>query len=226
MEEELDKIGEGEKDWVEYMRQYHTLLNADLAKAGQSESVKGRGIPLEEKCPSCGKPLVIRDGRFGRFKACSGFPSCKFKESLRKAETKNLDEVCPTCGAPLVQKRGRYGFFVACSTYPRCRYIKKTKAEKKETGIGCPLGCGGMILERKTKRGKVFYGCSHFPRCRFATWDEPLSRPCPKCGQPVLLRKVRKSGTTVYCRNEKCGFKETAVSGEKTTAGGKDEARA
>jgi DNA topoisomerase-1 len=226
MEEDLDRIGEGEKDWLEYMRQYHTLLAADLAKAGQSESVKGKGIPIEELCPSCGKPLVIREGRFGRFKACSGFPACTFKESLRKAETRNLDELCPTCGAQLVEKRGRYGFFVACSTYPKCKYIKKAKAEKKETGIACPLGCGGMILERKTKRGRIFYGCSHFPKCRFATWDQPLNRPCPKCGQPVLLRKVRKGGTTDYCRNEKCGFKEKLVSEEKTEGGGKDEAQA
>jgi DNA topoisomerase-1 len=226
MEEELDRIGEGEKDWPEYLRQYHTLLAADLAKAGESESVKGKGIPIEEKCPRCGKDLVIRDGRFGRFKACSGFPECTFKESLKKPETRQLEELCPVCGAPLVEKRGRYGFFTACSTYPKCRYIKKRIAEKKETGIACPLGCGGMILERKTKRGKVFYGCSHFPKCRFASWDEPLNRPCPKCGKPVLLRKVRKSGVTVYCRDETCGFKEPEKPAEKPDGGGKDEARA
>jgi DNA topoisomerase-1 len=226
MEEELDRIGEGEKDWLEYLRQYHTLLAADLAKAGESESVKGKGIPIEEKCPRCGKDLVIRDGRFGRFKACSGFPECTFKESLKKPETRQLEELCPVCGAPLVEKRGRYGFFTACSTYPKCRYIKKRIAEKKETGIACPLGCGGMILERKTKRGKVFYGCSHFPKCRFASWDEPLNRPCPKCGKPVLLRKVRKSGVTVYCRDETCGFKEPEKPAEKPDGGGKDEARA
>jgi DNA topoisomerase-1 len=226
MEEELDRIGEGEKDWLEYMRGYYSLLTSDLTKAGQSESVKGKGIPIEEKCPECGRPLVIREGRFGRFKACTGFPACTFKESLKKVETTNLDEICPSCGAQLVRKRGRYGYFVACSTYPKCNYIKKTEAVKKETGIGCPLGCGGMILERRTRRGKTFYGCNRFPKCRFATWDEPLNRPCPKCGQPVLLRKVRKSGTTVYCRDEKCGFKETAATGEKPTGGGKDEARA
>jgi DNA topoisomerase-1 len=226
MEEELDRIGEGEKDWLDYMRDYYALLNADLTKAGQSESVKGKGIPIEEKCPKCSRPLVIREGRYGRFKACSGFPACTFKESLKKTETRNLDETCPSCGAQLVQKRGRYGYFIACSTYPKCRYVKKTEAAKRETGIGCPLGCGGMILERKSRRGKTFYGCSRFPKCRFATWDEPLNRLCPKCGQPVLLRKVRKSGTTVYCRDEKCGFKETVPTEEKPAGGGKDEARA
>ena len=226
MEEDLDRIGEGEKDWLEYLRQYHSLLAADLAKAGESESVKGKGIPIEEKCPRCGKDLVIRDGRFGRFKACSGFPECTFKESLKKPETKQLEELCPVCGAPLVEKRGRYGFFTACSTYPNCRYIKKKIAEKKETGIACPLGCGGMILERKTKRGKVFFGCSHFPKCRFASWDEPLNRPCPKCAKPVLLRKVRKAGVTVYCRDEKCGYKEPEKAAGEPEGGGKDEARA
>jgi DNA topoisomerase-1 len=208
MEEELDKINEGEKDWLEFLRQYQSLLSQDLAKASESKSVRSEGIPIEEKCPRCGKPLVLRDGRYGRFKACSGFPACTFKEGLRKAETKSLDEICPKCGAQLVQKRGRYGFFVACSTYPKCQYIKKEKAEKKETGIACPLGCGGMIIERKTRRGKVFYGCSHFPKCRFATWDVPVNRPCPSCGKPVLLRKAQKDGTLLYCRDEKCGFKE------------------
>ncbi len=223
MEEELDRIGEGERDWLESLREYHTLLSQDLAKAGESESVKGKGIPIQEVCPRCAKNLVIRDGRFGRFKACSGFPECTYKESLVKKESKPLEENCPECGSQLVQKKGRYGYFVACSNYPKCKYIKATKAEKKETGIGCPLGCGGMILERKTKRGKVFYGCSRFPKCRFATWDEPLNRPCPQCGKPILLRKTRKSGTTVHCMDEKCGFKEKAEGLEKPAESGKDE---
>jgi DNA topoisomerase-1 len=231
MEEELDRIGEGGRDWRESLREYHTLLSQDLAKAGESESVKGKGIPIQENCPRCGKPLVIRNGRFGRFKACSGFPDCTFKESLVKKEVKPLEENCPECGAQLVQKKGRYGYLVACSNYPKCKYIKATKAEKKETGIGCPLGCGGMILERKTKRGKIFYGCSRFPKCRFATWDVPLNRPCPQCGKPILLKKTRKTGTTVYCMDEKCGFKEKSEVAEKPAEGeakpaeeGKDEA--
>ncbi|MBN2409760.1 MAG: type I DNA topoisomerase [Candidatus Aminicenantes bacterium] len=226
MEEELDRIGEGERDWLDYLREYHSLLSRDLAKAGESESVKGKGIPIQEVCPRCGKNLVIRDGRFGRFKACSGFPECTYKESLVKKETKPLEENCPECGSQLVQKKGRYGYFVACSNYPKCKYIKATKAEKKETGMACPLGCGGMILERKTRRGKVFYGCSRFPKCRFATWDEPLNRPCPKCGKPILLKKTRKSGTTVYCMDEKCGFQEKSEGEAKPAESGKDEAGA
>jgi DNA topoisomerase-1 len=229
MEEELDKIGEGEEDWRISLRRYHGLLSQDLAKAGETESVRSQGIPVDEKCPNCGKPLVIRSGRYGRFKACSGFPACTYKESLAKAETTTLEEKCPKCGAQLVRKRGKYGFFVACSNYPACRYIQKKKSEKTETGIGCPLGCGGQLLRRTTRRGKVFYGCSRFPKCRFATWDEPVSRPCPRCTKPVLLSKPQKDGTVLfYCPDEKCGYKESIAEPEKTVknpADGKDEAR-
>jgi DNA topoisomerase-1 len=225
MEEELDKIGEGEKDWLESLRQYHALLDQDLAKANKTESVRGKGIPVDEKCPSCGRTLVIRDGRYGRFKACSGYPECTYKESLNKKDTKNLEELCPKCGAQLVQKKGKYGLFVACSSYPKCRYIKKDKAEKVETGIACPLGCGGMIIQRKTRRGKIFYGCSRFPKCRFATWDEPLNRPCPRCQKPILLRKVRKGKTLIYCQDEKCGYEEKPPEEGAEKAAEKDETR-
>ena len=220
MEEELDRIGEGERDWQESLRRYYSLLNQDLSKANETKSIKPNGIPIEEKCPRCGRPLVIKEGRFGRFKACSGYPECTHKESMRKVETTSLEEKCPTCGAQLVQKKGRYGLFIACSTYPKCRYIKNNKPERIDTGIACPLACGGTIVQRKTRRGKIFYGCGTFPKCRFATWHEPVDRACPKCGKPVLLRKTDKSGTVIYCRDENCGFKEQvddAIKDEKRT---------
>jgi DNA topoisomerase-1 len=215
MEEELDKISEGERDWLESLRRYYSLLNQDLLKAHETKSIKPAGIPLEESCPRCGHPLVIKEGRYGRFKACSGYPKCTYKESLHKVETKSLEEKCPDCGAQLLQKKGRYGLFIACSNYPHCRYIKNNKPEKIDTGMACPNVCGGTIVQRKTRRGKIFYGCSRFPKCRFATWDEPVDRACPRCGKAVLLRKVSKSGTILYCRDEKCGFKEQVRESEK-----------
>jgi DNA topoisomerase-1 len=168
--------------------------------------MKHSGIPVEEKCPQCGKDLVIKFGRFGRFKACSGYPGCKFKENLVKKETKPLDEKCPQCGAPLVIKFGKYGSFIACSGYPKCKYIHK---EKKDTGIACPNDCGGTLIQRKTRRGKFFYGCSSFPKCRFATWDEPVARPCPLCGRKFVLKKnLLKGDPTLHCQDEKCAYKE------------------
>ncbi|MGD2295588.1 MAG: type I DNA topoisomerase, partial [Candidatus Aminicenantes bacterium] len=88
LEEELDRISERELNWVDYLRSYYTLLDKDLQQAMEVESVKGTGIPLEDACPECGRKLVIKEGRYGRFKACSGYPDCEYKESLVKKEVK------------------------------------------------------------------------------------------------------------------------------------------
>jgi DNA topoisomerase-1 len=208
MEEELDQIEDGSQKWVDSLREYYALLEKDLKVGQETEGIKRTGIPIDEKCPKCGRPLTIKDGRFGRFKSCSGYPQCHYRESLVKRESKVLDETCPKCGSNLVQKFGKYGPFVACSNYPKCKYIKK---DSVETGIGCPVAaCGGKIVRRKTRRGKIFYGCSNYPKCTFATWDEPVNKACPACGQKFLLKKrVMRGAPYLHCWNEKCAFKET-----------------
>jgi len=206
MEEELDRISEGEQDWLDYLKQYYNLLEKDLEQGKKTEGVKKTGIPVDEVCPRCGRQLVIKDGRYGRFKACSGYPECKFRESLFKKEAKPIDEKCPKCGSNLVLRQGKYGSFIACSSYPKCTYTKK---EIVDTGIPCPLECGGKILRKKTRKGKIFFGCSNFPKCDFATWDEPINQPCPECGREFILRKNKIKGDPyLYCSNEKCDFKE------------------
>jgi len=210
MEEELDQVSEGTLDWVGAMKDFYGRLEKDLAAGAKVESVAGTGIPLNETCPKCGKSLVNKGGKFGRFKSCSGYPECDYSDNLYKKEAIPLDEKCPTCGANLVQRTGRYGLFTACSNYPKCKYIKGK--EKVDTGIPCPKECGGTILKRKTKREKYFYGCSSFPKCRFATWDEPLKEPCPKCGKPfILLKSTKKDGTYKYCHDEFCGWRDPAA---------------
>jgi DNA topoisomerase I len=209
MEEELDQISEGKRKGIDSLREFYALLEEALKQGHETESVKKTGIPLDEKCPKCGAALVIKDGRFGRFKACSAYPTCKFRESLDKKESKPLDEKCPECGSQLAQKFGRFGPFVACSNYPKCKFIKKDRPV--ETGIACPTGCGGQILKRKTRRGKFFFGCSRYPKCHFASWDDPIVRNCPQCGAPILYRKnLIKGEPYIYCKNEKCAFKEAA----------------
>jgi DNA topoisomerase-1 len=207
LEEELDRISEGELSWVEYLRSYHSFLDKDLKEAMEVESVKATGIPLEDVCPKCGKKLVIKEGRYGRFKGCSGYPDCEFRESLVKKEVTPLDEECPECGSQLVIRSGRYGNFVACSNYPKCKYVK---SEKKDTGIRCPKECGGTIVRKKTRKGRIFHGCSKYPDCDFATWDEPLPKPCPECGREFVLRKnLIKGEPFLHCSNEECEYKET-----------------
>jgi DNA topoisomerase-1 len=206
LEEELDRISEGELDWVDYLRSYHSLLDKDLKQAEKHEGVKETGIPLEDVCPQCGRQLVIKDGRYGRFKACSGYPECKHRESMVKKEAKPLEEECPECGSGLVQRWGKYGTFIACSNYPKCTY---TKTERKDTGIKCPRDCGGTLIRKKTRKGKIFFGCSKYPKCDFASWDEPISQPCPECSRVFVLRKnLIKGDPFLYCSNEECNYKE------------------
>jgi len=213
MEGELDKISEGEREWLASLRNFYKLLKEDLAKGMEAEGVRGKGIPTDETCPLCGQPVVIREGPYGRFKACSAFPNCGYRESLGRKEAKPLEEKCPRCGQPLVSRKGPYGYFIACSNYPRCDFIKKNS---EETGLSCPYDCGGTVLKRRTRRGRVFYGCSNYPRCRFATWDEPVERLCPRCGRKGLwLKKGRGGKNQVYCAAKKCGFQEEIKEKEK-----------
>jgi len=206
LEDELDLINEGKQDWLVCLKSYYALLDKDLREAEKTDGIKVTGIPLNDVCPECGRQLVIKEGRFGRFRACSGYPECKYRESMTKKAAKPIEEICPQCGSTLVIRQGKYGTFIACSNYPRCKYIKK---EKKDTGISCPLGCGGTILRKKTRKGKIFFGCSNYPKCKFATWDEPINKPCPECGRQFVLRKNSLKGKPyLYCSNENCNYKE------------------
>jgi DNA topoisomerase-1 len=215
LEEKLDLISEGREDGQSYLASYYQLLEQDLKQAEQDEGFKSKGIPLEEECPECGRQLAMKQGRYGRFKACSGYPECTFKDSLEKKEAQVLEEACPECGSPLVVRRGKYGPFTACSDYPKCRYIK---SEKQETGIACP-DCSGDLVRRKTRKGKIFYGCSNYPKCKFATWDEPVNQSCPECGRPFVLRKSPKNSSPyLYCSDKECSYREENSSDPEAAA--------
>jgi DNA topoisomerase-1 len=128
----------------------------------------------------------------------------EFEKRLRIAE-KEMKEVeikdepvgidCEVCGSPMVYKMGRFGKFVACSNFPECR---NTKPIVKEIGVKCPKCHEGNIVERSSKKKRIFYGCDRFPQCDFVSWDKPLVRPCPKCGE-LLVEKKLKKGVQVQC---------------------------
>ncbi len=107
--------------------------------------------------------------------------------NMEKKEAEKTGEDCPECGSPLVKRRGRFGEFTACSNYPTCKYIKK-EVKKNTEIMPCPK-CDGMILEKRTKRGKIFYGCSHYPKCDFASWDKPIEKKCPNCNGTLVEKK-------------------------------------
>ena len=164
-----------------------------------------------EPCENCGRPMALKRGRFGQFLACTGYPECKTTRKIAggggapKKPDVLLDEVCPQCKeAKLVVKDGRFGLFTSCSNYPKCKYIKP-----KTIGVPCPKsGCGGELIERRSKRGKVFYGCSKYPDCDFVLWNKPVPEQCPSCGAPYLIEKTTKrEGTIRYCNEENCDYK-------------------
>ena len=164
-----------------------------------------------EPCENCGRPMALKRGRFGQFLACTGYPECKTTRKIAQAGRAPkkpdviLDETCPKCGqAKLAMKEGRFGEFIACSNYPKCKYIKP-----KTVGVPCPkAGCGGELIERRSKRGKVFYGCAKYPDCDFVAWNKPVPEQCPQCGAPYLLEKsTKREGLVRYCNEESCKYK-------------------
>jgi len=208
LEESLDKIEEGDADWVETVAAFYKEFAKDLTRAGRKMDDFKEGVKTGEACPECSKPLVEKWGRFGKFLACSAYPECKYTKDLgggrERPPDEPWDESCPTCGKPMVVKHGRFGKFIACSGYPECKTTKPVPL-----GIGCPQeGCGGQLVERRSKRGKTFYGCANYPKCTFSLWQRPIAEPCPTCGAPFITERIARGGkTTRACVREGCGYK-------------------
>ena len=224
MEENLDRVESLEAESLEILRQFYQPFKKDLdAASNEMLSVKGVGLPTDLNCPECGRQLRIKVGKNGHFLACSGYPDCNYsrdytrdeKGKIQPIETSSdevVDKICDKCGSPMVIKRGRYGEFLACSAYPDCKHTESLNSNGANNKIGVPCpedGCGGEIVERKSKRGKVFFGCSRFPKCEFATWDKPVAEKCPQCDAKILVEKTsKKQGTFLACLNKECGFKK------------------
>ncbi len=155
----------------------------------------------EEYCENCGRPMVLKRGRFGQFMACTGYPDCKTTRRLdqaKKVPDIPLDEKCPQCGRNLLIRHGRFGEFVSCSGYPDCKYVKQNLI-----GVKCPECKDGDIAEKKARRGNFFYGCTNYPACEFTSAFKPVAEPCPVCHSPYLLEKTLKDGTYLVCPNNK-----------------------
>ena len=219
MEEDLDAISRGEEKWRPVLRQFWEPFIALLKQKEQEETKEEVTTEKTDKsCPECGKPLVVKLGRSGRFLACSGFPECRYTEPLsaeEQAEPVLSEEKCDKCGAPMLIKEGRYGKFLACSAYPACKNIQPL-VKPKALGITCPSCKEGELMEKKSRYGKIFYSCNRYPKCKYALWDPPVAEPCPKCGWPVLVDKTTKrEGTVRKCPQENCDYKVVLVPPEK-----------
>ena len=197
MEEELDEVARGEREWVPMLEGFYGPFHNSLEVATEAMPRVKVEEQTDEVCEKCESPMVIKMGRFGRFMACSNFPECKNTRPVDggPAEDAAINEDCEKCGSPMVAKSGRFGRFLACSNYPEC---KSTKAIVNKIGVQCPK-CGGDLIERKRKgRGNVFYGCSKYPDCDFIANQRPLPEPCPECGG-LMVSAGQDGGRCTAC---------------------------
>ncbi len=219
LEEELDEVEEGNKPWVDAVRDFYDPFTMDLEKAktipGPKDTVEP---PTDIPCEKCGRMMEIKWGRNGKFLACPAYkddPPCKNTQNFEKLPDGTIkivpkqdvttDQICDKCGSPMVVKTGRFGKFIACSAYPQCKTTKPLAL-----GVKCPQpGCDGDLVQKRTRKGRSFFACSKYPKCEYALWDRPVPKTCPTCQAPFLIEKVSKqAGRSVQCRNEDCGYRE------------------
>ena len=235
MEDELDRVEEGQLPWTQALQDFYDPFQNDLVKAkDQMQDLKGKGMPTDLTCEKCGSPMVIKLGRHGQFLACSNYPDCKnTKEFLKKesgeitvVEEKPVEEACDKCGAPMAVKTGRFGKFLACSNYPNCKNTKKIVvngegklevAQEEKTSETCGQ-CGAPMVVKTGRFGK-FLACSNYPKCKTTrrigsagedkgekAKAEPTGETCEKCGAALVHRKGR-FGPFIACSNyPKCRF--------------------
>jgi DNA topoisomerase-1 len=188
------------------LNQVHGAQSTVQGEGDAVPSVNGEPLPVNDAakvCEKCGRPMVLKRGRYGPFYACSAYPECKNALRPEGAESPQAtEEKCEKCGAPLVIRHGRYGRFLACSTYPKCRTVKPLPIEVK-----CPL-CGAPLTQRRSKRGKLFYGCTTYPQCTFVLWSRPVAEPCPECGASFLVERKGQQGLELCCATEGCHYRK------------------
>ena len=225
MEDNLDRIEAAEIDATAVLADFYGQFERDLKQAADGMlSMRGIGLPIGRPCPECKQgQLHIKVGKNGEYLACNRYPECHFTCNYTRDEKGRIqpaepsaetvsDKQCERCGRPMLIKDGRFGPFLACSGYPECRHTASLNGpgNGRSTGVACPAeGCGGQLVERRSKRGKLFYGCSRYPECDFALWDKPVPTPCPACDAPFLVeRATKKQGTFLVCRNRDCGHRQ------------------
>ena len=216
MEEKLDLIAEKKAVWNVVLQEFYTPFMEVVQSV--MKGAKKVTIESDKKCPNCGRVMLVKTSRFGtQFLGCSGYPECKTiislnnineldsatdEESSEQTEEVAIDEKCDKCGGAMSLKTGPYG------KYYECKECGNRKKYVRSTGVKCPKCGEGIIIEKKSKHGKIFYGCNRYPECSYALWDEPTGNTCPECGE-LLLKKMTKNGEFEVCSNRTCSFRRS-----------------
>jgi len=197
LENNLDEIAEGTKDWIPVLSEFYGPFHSNLTLK-YDEVSKDEIMPeklSDEKCEKCDSPMVIKTGRFGPFLGCSNFPECKniksmaknspeVDEKMKALTEEHKDDICEKCNSPMVIKTGRFGPFLGCSNYPKCKNIKNLNVSEGPT-ITCPSCKKGQIVQKRSRRG-IFYACDQYPDCKTAFNAKPTGDMCPDCEQPLV----------------------------------------
>ncbi len=218
MEEELDEIEDGKIDWRQAMAEFYERFQKDLVHAEEHMTdIKRMEEPTEFLCDKCGKPMVIKWGKLGKFIACTGYPECKstrelpenLKEDVEIGE-QDAEEYCENCGRTMVLKKGRFGTFYACTGYPDCKTTRRIDAkEQKKADVlldeKCPLDAGQLIM--KSGRFGEFTACSNYPKCKFVK-QKTIGVKCPNCTEGEVVERRSKRGKTFFgcARYPDCDF--------------------
>ena len=227
MEKYLDDIENGTTPWLPVMKDFYDNFDKKIQLAKKElPNLKTKGEPIGRNCPECESELVKKFSKNGWFISCSGYPGCRYSESIptenepdpeAAEEMARIEEIahpCEECGAPMQAKRGPFGIYLSCTAYPNEHKKRKalgngqSPAAPKSTGVSCPReGCDGEFVERRSRRtGKPFYGCNRFPACKTVAWDWPVPQPCPTCAHPILtIKTTKKNGNQLVCPQKECG---------------------
>jgi DNA topoisomerase-1 len=212
LEEDLDKIEEGTSNYTKTLGSFYKKFEKDLKRASKEMINLKEGVEPDPPvtCDKCGKPMVIKAGKFGLFLACSGYPDCENTRELETPEPgaeEGLDETCENCGRPMAMKRGRFGQFLACTGYPECKTTRKIITTKQGMTAAkpdqildekCPKCESNLVL--KQGRFGEFTACSNYPACKYVK-QKSTGLVCPKDGGDVVERKSRRGKVFYGCAN-------------------------
>ncbi len=219
VETELDSVEEGKLEWHKLLHDFYGPFDKALSQAQWGPEGTDR------TCPECGRKMVVKQGRFGPFLGCSGYPECKKiikveREKIAAVQPKESDIDCPNCGRKMLIREGRTGTFLGCSGYPEC---KTTMSMDKKVGIKCPVCGEGDVVEKLSKKRKLFYGCSRYPDCTFVSWGKPIDRQCPKCSSVLVEQRWRGRLTGYKCSKAECDYEEKLTRAKKEESGSEQE---
>jgi len=224
MEDELDDISNGKRDYVKTLKDFYLPFQKDIKEKEKLAKATNMGeAPSNIKCPKCESDMIIKLSRAGKFYSCSKYPDCDGAKTIDGnvlEGPKETGEMCPLCGLPqpegkrkkkiaggklvIRERRDGTGTFISCSRYPKCKFIKQDEEElkRKMTDITCPICKKGKMMERRGRFG-IFYSCSDYPDCKNAIKAKPTGNICDLCGSLMMegTKTIPERCSNKMCKN-------------------------